>query len=324
MNKAPAPDRESGVGTKPDESIVDGQDLRKRLESILPQSKKKIIFVSAYITQSGIEWLCKHAAPASDKHVVCRLLPSDVISGATQISALRTALEKGCRVSCLHSLHAKIYAVDDQIIYVGSANLTNNGLKIYGQGNLEACIQIPVNKPNLDFINNIITSATLLDENALQKMQACIDLKETEVFFDRWPDGILKEQEGIWVRDFFWSQPGTNQSSSEYLHDLEVMGISSPAPDVATIEKQILKARCVKWLVKTLKAMPDNEIFFGALTQILHDEIKDDPTPYRKDVKSLLQNLLTYCEAYMKEIIEISRPNYSQKIKLLVTGKANF
>lgn len=304
---------------KPEEEILDGDKLREKLESALPHAKENIVFISAYITQSAIDWLIKCAPENTNKHIICRLIPSDVMAGATQLSALKTALDRGMQVSCLHSLHAKIYAIDSQTIFVGSANLTNNGLKIYGNGNLEACSQVPANNLNLNFIQNIVDSSTPLDAEIIQNMQGCIDLKETSVFLDRWPEGVLKEQEGIWVRDFFWTQPDIEKDSVEQIHDFELLGIESAASADEITKQQILRTRCIRWLITKLEIEPESELYFGTLTKILHDELKDDPAPYRKDVKSLVQNLLTYCQKYLPDIIEVSRPNYSQRIRLLVS-----
>ncbi len=302
---------------KNEEDLIDGDKLRQKLEFALPHAKKTVAFISAYITQTAIDWFCNLLPPCIEVRVICRLLPSDVLSGSSQLSALSTALEKGIRVSCLHSLHAKIYAIDDEIIYVGSANLTNNGLKIYGVGNLEASIKINASQPNLAFIDNICVSSTELDEEILKKMQSCIDLKESKIFFDKWPEGVLKEEEGIWVRDFFWTQPGTDENSLEQIHDFELLGIESFDSTKEALKLQVLKARCVRWLIGKLEVASENELYFGTLTKILHDELKDDPSPYRKDIKSLLQNMLAYCEEYLKTEIEITKPSHSQKIKLL-------
>lgn len=302
---------------KLNDDLLSGDELREKLELSLPQAKSDIVFISAYITQTAIDWFCNLLPSGVQAHIVCRLLPSDVLSGASQLSALKTALEKGIKVSCLHSLHAKIYSIDSQTIFVGSANLTNNGLKIYGSGNLEACAQVPANEMNLNFIQNIMKSSTYVDEETIQNMQGCIDLKESDVFFDRWPEGVLKEEEGIWVRDFFWARPRVNENNLEQIHDYELLGIAPPNGDEDILKEQVLKTRCVRWLTQKLEAEPENELYFGTLTKILHNELKDDPAPYRKDIKSLLQNLLAYCNEYLEGEIEITTPRYSQKIKLL-------
>lgn len=310
----------SGQAIKFDDNLLDGDKLRQKLESSLPHAKKQIVFISAYITQSAIDWFKKHVPDNIDTHVICRLLPSDVLNGATQLSALKTALRAGIKVSCLHSLHAKIYAIDSEAIYVGSANLTNNGLRIYGTGNIEACSQVPANNLNLNFINKIVESATPLDEEIIQNMQSCIDLKEVSVFLDCWPEGVLKEEEGIWVRDFFWTTPGATKNNIEFIHDCELLGIESSNKDDEVQKEQVLRTRCIRWLIRKLEIEPEHELYFGTLTKILHDELKDDPAPYRKDVKILLQNLLDYVEEYLPDIIEITTPRHSQRIKLLVTS----
>ncbi len=302
---------------EPEESILDGGKLRHKLESALPQARSRITFISAYVTQSAIDWLSGFKPKNVDAYIVCRLLPSDVLSGATQLSALIAALNKGIKVFCLHSLHAKIFAIDNETIYVGSANLTNNGLKIYGTGNLEACIKVPGNNLNLKFIQNILDSATSLDEESIRKMQDCIDSKATAISHDQWPEGVIKENEGIWVRDFFWTHSEKNKNNPELSHDLELLGLGSINNIQDILKENVLKTRCIKWLIKKLETEPGHELYFGSLSNILHDELKDDPIPYRKDVKSLLHNLLSYAVVYLPEIIEVSTPRHSQKIRLI-------
>jgi len=57
-------------------------------------------------------------------------------------------------------------------------------------------------------------------------------------------------------------------------------------------------------------------LFFGALTEKLHNTLVTDPKPYRSEVKLLLANLLRMVvELEMEEVI-IDRPNYSQRVRL--------
>jgi hypothetical protein len=94
------------------------------------------------------------------------------------------------------------------------------------------------------------------------------------------------------------------------------MGIDTLHVEHSILKKQVANVRCIRWLIETLQESQNQELYFGCLTQALHDDLKDDPAPYRKDVKTLVQNMLSYCEIYLQDKIEITRPNYSQKIKL--------
>jgi len=294
--------------------LIDGESLREKLEQSLTICEKKLVFISAYITQTAVDWLGKYAPLDIDIHLVCRLRPSDVINGATHLSGLTEALERGWSVSCLHSLHAKIYAIDDKEVYVGSANLTSNGLKIYGDGNLEACSSVPVNEESLNFIAKIERLSNTLDKEILKRMENSIMNKVPVIHWNQWPEDILSQDEGLWVHDFFWSNP-TDDSHEDQDHDLELIGVESfNAQDV---KQMLLRTRCVKWLIAQLKTQPEQELYFGKLTQLLHESLQDDPSPYRKDVKSLVQNLLAYCQTFLKEEVEVKRPNHSQRIKLI-------
>lgn len=304
-------------------TLIESEQLKCAIEQAVKKCRKKLVFISAYITYAAIEWLDKYVPEHAEVHLVCRLTPSDAEAGSTDISALIRALESGWKVSCLHSLHAKLYSIDDEQIYVGSANLTSNGLKIYGEGNIEVSTCIPASQEDLFLISRIEESASSLNEAVLQKMETYINDegrdKKHVTHPDMWPQDILPDKEGIWVRDFFWCNPKTNLSESdEERHDLELIGVKSLKPVSKEISKKVLMSRCVQWLISKLRNQREKELYFGRITNILHNELKDDPAPYRKEVKTLVQNLLAYCEAFIPEKLEISRPNYSQRVRLLV------
>ena len=69
------------------------------------------------------------------------------------------------------------------------------------------------------------------------------------------------------------------------------------------------------WLLMILKEN-DGCMYFGALSEKLHNTLVSDPKPYRKDVKTMLSNLLHWIEQLNMEEIIIDKPNYSQRIRL--------
>jgi hypothetical protein len=304
--------------TSPEGEILDGDHLRVELEKILPGSKKNVILISAYVTEPGINWLFQYTPKNIDRHIICRLLPFDVQMGSTQISALQKAINGGIKVSCLPSLHAKIYSIDDRDIYVGSANLTGSGLTTSGLGNLEACSKVSASKENLAFIRKIVLDSNELDMDTLNSMQEIIPEKRLlSSCQDEWPSGLIKAKDGIWVRDFLWNNIQDIDSYERDLHDLHLIGIESFDVERKYIEERLIKTRCVKWLLQKLSDTSNQQLYFGEVSALLHTELRDDPSPYRRDVKSLVQNLFSYCEKYLPMKFRISRPNHSQKIELL-------
>ena len=69
------------------------------------------------------------------------------------------------------------------------------------------------------------------------------------------------------------------------------------------------------WLLSVL-AENSNELYFGELTQLLHDTLVEDPRPYRKDVKVLLINLLGWINELDMEEVIIDRPRHSQRLRI--------
>ena len=70
------------------------------------------------------------------------------------------------------------------------------------------------------------------------------------------------------------------------------------------------------WLLKLVKDN-DGEMYFGAVTEKLHNALVTDPKPYRRDVKQMLANLLDLIEKLGMEEVVIDRPNHSQRIRLV-------
>lgn len=302
--------------------ILDGKELKQKLEFAFIQSKSKIVVISAYVTQPAMKWLLENIPKNVNVTLVCRLKPYDVIGGATSVSALKNALDSGWKVSCLDILHAKIYAIDDKEIFIGSANCTSNGLMIYGKGNLEACTKIEASQENLDFINKVVNASVMLDENLLGKMQVFLDNVNKEHKTTEWPDELFPQSKELWVKDFFWCNLLNNENTDdEKLHDLDILGLEELLPEDEEFRNRVKNSRAVKWLITNLKDSEDYELYFGNISQRLHNTLEDDPTPYRKDVKILLQNLLSYCKICLPDVIEISRPRHSERVRLIDTSR---
>lgn len=300
-------------------NFLDGEQLKISLENDLAKSQSSVSVISAYVTQTGIDWLLKHVPPNISVCLVCRLQPNDVVNGATHLSALRTALDNGYKVLCLHSLHAKIYTIDREKIYAGSANLTSNGLRIYGKGNLGACSELPANENNIAFIDKITSASQEVSLDMLRHMQECIDKNEVSAYIDTWPNDIHPPSNDLWVRDLFWCNLSAEENSgNDKIHDLDILRLEAFSPTTDTFKDRVKQSRAINWLVKKLEIK--GELYFGELTAELHTVLQDDPAPYRQDVKKLVQNLLSYCKVCLPDQFEISRPNHSERIKLLVTG----
>lgn len=85
--------------------------------------------------------------------------------------------------------------------------------------------------------------------------------------------------------------------------------------DIEKLKEAFRWSNAYLWLLATLKEN-GGCMFFGALSEKLHNAMVSDPKPYRRDIKNMLANLLSWSEMLKMEEIVIDRPNYSQRVRL--------
>lgn len=294
-------------------------ELARVLERHIP-SCDKLIIISAYVTKPAVRWLTNLTAQSSpDITIVGRFSPNDFILGASDIESLKGCINSGITIKALPNLHAKIYQIDTNKIFTGSANLTGKGLGLISEYNIESASELEATESNLKFIKNVVDNATQLDTALIEKMEVFInELLQctTQTGPNTWPEGFMELSTQIFVTDFPLNS--VNEPSLEYK--------LNPSLPFAILEQELLsenekaalfkKTKVYKWLIATLKANREG-IRFGELTHLIHKELADDPRPYRRDVKSLQSNLYRYIKCYASDEIEVYVPGQrSEYLKL--------
>jgi hypothetical protein len=297
--------------------LLSSQNLQKAIEEALPFSAQ-LMAISAYITMPAISWLMP-LARSSKVTIVGRFSPGDLRSGASDIDALRAILDQGWELRMLSNLHAKIYLLDRSTLFVGSANLTANGLKLVGTGNIEAILQKDADTNDLAFIDHILASSTPLTLFMLEKMAEHIQTmpaKHAEA--PDWPEDIVPQNPGLFVSDFPLVPPAEWCEEFEANPSLPFAQINRAlSSDAFEAEQLFRRSKAYHWLIDVLADSEDEALYFGELSAALHDALADDPAPYRRDVKALLSNLLQYVDYLQIEQLAVSRPNFSQLVELV-------
>jgi hypothetical protein len=301
-------------------NLMTSHELTSALEKVIPDCRNLNV-ISAFVTKPAVAWLEALMANSS-VCIVGRFSPKDFIAGASNIEAVRQCILLGYTVKCLPNLHAKIYQIDEDLIYTGSANMTGKGLALVNEGNLEACTKVNPSDNSKGFIHRIINASVGITIEILDQMQNVIndfsDLNSLDIP-DVWPENIMPKVNGLFVSDFPLSKPGNN-------HDMYTV---NPSLDFAIIEvnksnftySQTLfkssKAYC--WLKKVLVAHKgDRDLGFGQISSLLHDELCDDPEPYRRDIKDIQANLYEYLSLYASDEIEIYVPGRRSQVLRLI------
>lgn len=318
-------------------SIRGTDAYRFALASALTDARKSVSLASAFITVPGVEWVLGHLSPSvTSLRVLARWRCADLIIGASDLEVYQILCAKGAHFYILSDLHAKITLVDDSILLLGSANITNSGLRLVPGGNREIGVRIDPTSEDIQVINALFNESVEVSPDLYDEFQEHIkQLKKTAPPQTRpeWPTALLaklmKGPDRLWVAELLWSDSPDKlissilQNGTEKLdvqHDLALLGIEvyeSRQLSKVDLKNSFLQSRAWQWLITRLIETENHELYFGHLTSLLHDALLDDPKPYRRNVKSLVVNLVTWTAEIGQSSVLVDRPRHSQRLRLI-------
>lgn len=223
------------------------------------------------------------------KRLLVRFLPSDIISGATDKEIYDYCKDNNWEIFIDFSIHAKTYIFDRVKCILGSANLTNRGLGISSNSNKELSSYFEIADEDYNKILSLYSDSEILDDDLYNQI-----ISSTEDF------EIIKYK--------------NNLNINKKIHCL--MPEDFPDEGIDIIELYNLKS--YKWLISYLKSKEDKSAYFGEITSQIHDIFVKDPRPYRKDIKQYQIALFSAIKRLKPKNLIIERPNYSEKITLIL------
>lgn len=296
-------------------AILFSTEIMDTVKKELENATYSVQVITAYCKESSLRYLNSCIGnEVSDKRLLLRFRMDDVIMGNTDFSVLDYAISAGWKVHIRFDLHAKTYVIDNKRGLVGSANATRSGLSIGKVGNMEMATLVDIEPQDIVKIDRLFHDAIAVDELILENLSKQMnqvqerpqrtskswDLSITSLFNPHVSTLFSYE-----LPDKFTLEPG------EYFSFLDV----TYDGDREKLKEIFRWSNAYLWLKKILKENSEC-LYFGEITEKLHNVLVSDPKPYRRDVKLMLSNLLELIVALdMGEII-IDRPNYSQRVRL--------
>ncbi|CBK74193.1 hypothetical protein CIY_13930 [Butyrivibrio fibrisolvens 16/4] len=281
----------------------------------LKNAENSVQIITAYCKKNTFEKLDSVISnDVHNKRLLVRFRLDDVLKGSTDFEILEYGVQHGWNVFLRFDLHAKTYIVDNKRGLVGSANATNSGLNIGKAGNMEMATFVDVEPGDVEKINGLFDDAIPVDDELLLKMKQqfeSIEQSEKQKSY-RWNTEITKRFNPSINTLFSYELPEDfSFVEGEYFSFLDY----TFSGDLEAFKEVFRWSNAYLWLLKLVKDN-DGEMYFGAVTEKLHNALVTDPKPYRRDVKQMLANLLDLIEKLGMEEVVIDRPNHSQRIRL--------
>jgi hypothetical protein len=305
--------------------LITGGESFAWLSNNLPSANAPISIASAYVKSQAIKEILQYCGQKG--RFLARWRLHDLIAGASDIEVYSQLVDIGWDFYISQNFHGKLYQLPGVGILVGSVNATLSGLSIYRQGNTEVSTIVENNIKNQELIDALFTDAIKVTPELFKQLKVFYDsavAKKDTLSKDIdlvWPAEIKKS---LWINkvkklftsDCFRTKSGVSDNPDYLSQDLSLLGLSSlDNISAEQVSQAISESKIYNWLIAVCLESP-NGIFYGELTAKLHNDLLDDPSPYRSSIKDLLSNLLSWVETYKSTEISISRPNYSQKIEL--------
>lgn len=298
------------------------------LENILSLASSRVSIASAFSKSDVFERLCLSTTLKGPKVLISRWQFNDLVSGASDINVYDVANNFGWDFYINQKLHAKVYHIDNDI-FTGSSNLTKNGLAGGLPGNIEFNVQAVATAEIDTWFDDLLNSSIKVDHTIYDAIEMDIrDYKQVagdnytsrKGFSKRVTDLLCARQpvKSLFIHDLplssdpFHLLDENRDKDDSVCHDKRVLGL----PDNPTIE-QIRTSFQISpgyiWLIKTVSG----QMFYGQISEKLHNDLCDEPKPYRLEVKECLSNLLSWASRLFPDTIVIDRPNYSQRVRII-------
>ena len=311
-------------------SLLNTETFRNLLGNALENSTKSVVILSAYVKAIGVDWLKEKIGEKDIKcTIVARWDKGDLAQGSSDLECYYLAKENGWTFKVLKDLHAKVMLVDDDILFVGSPNLTGRGMSLVPVANQEIGIKVQALEEDLKIINQLIDDAVLVNDTIIKELEEWkknlpkIEKPKIPNFPQIVNDSFKEKFNKLWVNNFPWSNiqyllENADKKEDNIIHDLDLFGLTNIKKE--DLEKELnesfLQSKIFNWLIKKLEAEENKEIYFGRLSSIIHDGLVDDPKPYRQDVKLLQANLYDYIKYFKPVNIICDQPNFSERLSL--------
>lgn len=296
-------------------SILLSNEIMSAVTNELKTATESVQIITAYCKENAIVQLNNFISnTVSEKRIMLRFRLDDLIKGSTDFSVIDFCRNRGWKVYIRFDLHAKTYIVDGKRGFIGSANATNSGLSLISHGNMEMGTLIDIDEVDMEKIETLYKDAILVDNEIYSKLKEQyqgIDMSNTGKQYV-WNDEIKNMFNPRVTTLFSHELPDRDEfCEGDYISFLD----TKHNGDILLLKETFRWSNSYLWLLNVLKEN-DGCMYFGAITEKLHNALVSDPKPYRKDVKQLLANFLYLIEMWQMEEIVIDRPNFSQRVRL--------
>lgn len=302
-------------------SLLTTSETKNKIAEQVRLATEQLHIISAFCKKSALEFIESNIQNnLSEKKILVRFLLSDIVNGVTDFELYEYCKANGWKLYIRFDLHAKTYVFDRKRLVLGSANLTNNGLGLNYGGNYELSYFADIETGDLKKIDSLFDNAVLMTDELYETMRLDYQASNSHRSDSKplkWNHSIEKQFNPVIDALFTYDFPIVPEPNFEDISCFEFLELNC-IPTKDELKETFRWSKAFLWLYNFISKSPDKTRYFGTITAELHNTLINDPRPYRKEVKDILANLLTWIQFLEIEEICIDTPNYSQRVTITI------
>ena len=230
---------------------------------------QEAVIVAPYIKEQPLTLVLNSIAPDASITCVSRWTPHDIQAGTTDLACRSLVLGRNGTFLLHNRLHAKYYRFDSNVL-VGSANLTNAGMSIYGNGNVEILCPPPADFDAERFERLLLLKAHRVSDAEFDAWNQIIltiqsgtplERQDTAESFDGWKP-ITRNPDYLWLA---YQQRGVEIPTAEQ-REIAIREVG-----ILAIPSGLTKEQFNDWVRLSLQASPFIESVLATASQTDED-----------------------------------------------------
>ena len=307
------------TGSYSDRNIYSNEEFQELVAEFSKEASVSVTIFSAFIKLNAMQWLSDHIHEDTRVKIIARWRPEDLAFKASDLGVYVFCKSNGWEFGIDSSLHSKAFIFDSSRVLLGSANLTDRGLSLSRNGNLEMGAVVEPTIADMDRLKTLESRVFWINDDVFNDIHNEIaNLEHERPKSPSWSSELKKRLsptiDFLWVNELFHTEPNSllwpDFDNEEHLHDAELLGLGIESfQDQMKIKNAFLGSRMYLWFKSQLRK--DDAVLdyasFGWLTEKLHNALLDDPPPFRSGVKQYVADFVEWLKAFALEEVEITQ-----------------
>lgn len=290
----------------------------KYVAQMLNEKKRLEYIISPYIKRKALKQLLDECDDTSNLRVIVRWDPKDLVYGASDVEIYEDLKSKGIALYYHQSIHLKILVFNRNWAFHTSGNITQKGLGLSDNPNIEVGAQIRLNQRDWEEIDKVFREAVLVDDDLYEKFKHYT--QENKLKPDPLPQLIL---EPLHLKPFSnFNLPATQSPEKLYeiyenpdvfKDDDDLLSACVHDINLYKIDLGLDKEKFIYKLGSGFQKDPFIQAVVGYIKEkdsVRSDEMNawitsqcsDNPTPYRWEIKEATNKLYDWLSYYFQEI----------------------